>query len=546
MQDEQYSRLDIAFAKFLSQRTDLSEKDKLDFERLIADLSFNQSQGHSCMSLSRDEQVLVKHSGLASIVTDAEAELMPLVLEQNRLYLHRYWFYEDRLSSQIKALIKQSQGNEPCPKVLDRYFVQLIDQVDWQRNAAEKMLNVNFGIITGGPGTGKTTLIVKILAMLQEGVSESADFFNIALAAPTGKAAIRLQDAIAHSKQAIPCSEKIRQQIPEVVMTIHRLLGSKAPSPYFKHDASYPLPYDVVIIDEASMVDLALMSKLVDALKKDSRLILLGDKEQLASVESGAVLADLSQSLPEHTVELKKSYRFHSQIKALAAAINRQDVELAWQILQADEESVGLLEHNLIEYIAENYKAYLQLIKEGANVADIFHAFARFQVLCSNRHGEYGVIEINQKIELLLAQYIDVSVSGQWYTGRPVMVTQNNPGLKLYNGDIGICLQDQELGGLAVFFLTPDGQVRKITPNYLSSVETVFAMTIHKSQGSEFDQCVCVLPADMNQVLSKELIYTAVTRARHALKIYADYSVFSQAVMQKVERVGGLAEKMNV
>lgn len=535
----QYSRLDSAFSKFLTQRTVFNKQQQSVFEALIAKLSFQQSQGHSCIQLDEAEQMLVCDSGLAS-----ETDLTPLILEQSRLYLYRYWFYENRLAVQLKCLLKHACINNDYEPLLARYFVELIDEIDWQREATKKALTQAFCIITGGPGTGKTTTVVKILSILQELAIKEGGALHIALATPTGKAAMRLQESIGSNKKTLPCSEAIKRQIPEVVTTLHRLLGVRPSSPYFKHDSNNPLVYDLVVVDEASMVDLALMSKLVDALKPGSRLILLGDKDQLASVEAGAVLADLTAVLPENTVELKKSHRFKGAIKALAEAVNQQKVDDAWRLLEADSEQIGLLKSDLIEYIAKQYQPYLKKIKNNADFNLIFSAFSQFQVLCSNRHTERGVVEINKHVEAKLAQQNAIQITGQWYVGRPVMVTQNNSSMQLYNGDIGLCLYDSVSLANRVFFLRPDGSVKKVLPSRMPAHETVFAMTIHKSQGSEFDECLCVLPHEINPVLTKELIYTAITRAKIKLRIVSDYAIFSETLRQSVLRTGGLSKKL--
>jgi exodeoxyribonuclease V alpha subunit len=538
--DQQFSRLDLAFSQFLAQRTLFDPKQKAIFEVLLARLSFQQSQGHSCIHLDEAEKQLVLDSEFVS-----ERAMAPLKLEQDRLYFYRYWFYENRLAEQIKHLALAGKPHDENDTFINRYFIELIDETDWQREAAIKVMSQSFSIITGGPGTGKTTTVVKILALLQELAIKDRRPLHIALAAPTGKAAMRLQESIGFSKSSLPCSDQIKQAIPETVATLHRLLGAKPPSPYFRHDAKQPLVYDLVVIDEASMVDLALMSKLVDALKPGARLVLLGDKNQLASVESGAVLADLTSALPSHTVELKKSYRFQGDIKELAGAVNSQDVDKAWGLLGGEADQIGLLSEELIDYIAERYASYLLKINNNSEVTDIFAEFSRFQVLCSNRHGEQGVIEINRKVEAQLHQQNAIHIAGQWYIGRPIMVMQNNAGMQLYNGDIGLCLFDKEAGRLAVYFLRADGGIKKVLPSRVPRHETVFAMTIHKSQGSEFDECLCVLPPAINPVLTKELIYTAITRAKIKLKIAASYEVFSQALRRRVERTGGLFEKLS-
>ncbi|MCK4840937.1 MAG: exodeoxyribonuclease V subunit alpha [Methylococcales bacterium] len=538
--NQQHSRLDTAFSRFLAQRSTLNKSQQESFQAIIAELSFQQSQGHSCIRINNTEQQLIQASGL---LTDDPA-LSPLILEQNRLYLQRYWFYEHRLAQQIKKLLNQSFPQNSFDSLLSRYFVDLIDETDWQKQATKKALSHAFTIITGGPGTGKTSTVVKILALLQELAEKEGRFLHIALATPTGKAATRLQQSIGLSKNTLPCSELIKQQIPETVATLHRLLGAQPPSPYFNHNANNPLPYDLIVVDEASMVDLALMSKLVDALKPDSRLILLGDKDQLASVESGAVLADLTTALPEYTVELKKSYRFKGEIKALADAVNNQSVEQAWEILDNADPNISLLNVDLIDYAAEQYSDYLLQIKNHVDFKTIFTTFSQFQLLCSNRQGDNGVVSINKKVEEKLVQQNKIQISGHWYIGRPVMIAQNNSAIQLYNGDIGICLFDKESAKLAVFFLRPDGSIKKVLPSRVPEHETVFAMTIHKSQGSEFDECVCVLADKINPVLSKELIYTAITRAKTRLKIVSSYLVFSQTLQQSVVRTGGLLEKL--
>lgn len=549
-EEQQFSPLDTAFARFLGERTTFDPVQKQAFENLVMSVSYEQSQGHSCIRLDDEGRALVLASGLAvphcQTGAGEPAPALPLVVEQDRLYLHRYWFYENRLAMQIKAM---SQLSGTCGQkiatnpeaLLDKYFGISTEETDWQREAAKIAVTQSFSIITGGPGTGKTTTVVKILALLQELAEQP---LVIALAAPTGKAAMRLQESIGFSKAALPCPEMIKTHIPETVTTLHRLLGAKPPSPYFRHDAATPLVYDLVVVDEASMVDLALMSKLLDALKPGARLILLGDKDQLASVESGAVLADLTMALPEHTLELKKSHRFDETIKRLAVAVNLQQEDAAWQILREDNENIALLEQDLIDYVAAQQTDYLRLIKAGAGFDEIYRAFSRFQVLCSNREGKNSVSDINYRVEQKLFGQRLINLSGLWYPGRPVMVTQNNSALHLYNGDIGICMPDKDQGGkLIVFFQRPDGSVKKYLPGRLPHCETVYAMTIHKSQGSEFEEVLIVLPETINPVLTKELLYTAITRARKTIKLVSDGTIFVGTVRQNVKRVTGLVDK---
>ena len=542
---QNFSRLDMVFARFLSERSSLDSSQKQAFENLVMSLSFQQNQGHSCIHLDNDGKALILASGLALSVTNSSDvnTTLPLIIEQNRLYLHRYWYYENRLAQQLTKMTELKHCDQlktTTETLLDKYF-GITATIDWQRSAAIMAINQNFCIITGGPGTGKTTTVVKILALLQE-LSDQP--LLIALAAPTGKAAMRLQESIGSNKATLPCTATIKSAIPESVTTLHRLLGAKPASPYFRHNAKQPLVYDLVVVDEASMVDLALMSKLLDALKPGARLILLGDKDQLASVESGTVLADLTLALPQQTLELRKSHRFDGDIKKLATAINnQQDIE-AWELFQSDNENIALLETDLIDYITQQQIAYLQLITKEADFSEIYKAFNRFQALCATRLGKNSVSDITLAVEKSLSEKKLIHLSGLWYSGRPIMITQNNAALQLYNGDIGICLRDKEQDNqLRVFFQQADGSIKKYLPARIPHCETVFVMTIHKSQGSEFDEVLIILPETHNPILTKELLYTAITRAKKTIKLVANASVFYSTVRKRVQRVTGLAYK---
>ncbi len=577
--DTNYSRLDYAIATFLSERCAFDKtvneaekkKQKETINTIVKELSASLAKGHSCIAVSAAGQQVLIDSGLVSQEQNA-----PLVLEQSRLYLQRYWHYETRLAQQLRYKV----NNRPLAidnigdidTFLDKYFPnqEVADnEVDWQREAAKKVAQQSFSIITGGPGTGKTTTVLKILALLQEiqlTAGPNSKPLMIALAAPTGKAAMRLQESLGEGKTALTCSDEIKESITDSVSTIHRLLGSKPSSPYFKHHAENPLVHDLVVIDEASMVDLALMSKLVDALKPDARLILLGDKDQLASVESGAILGDLSQGLVGHTSELKKSWRFKGEIKKLALAINQQDQELAWKLLTSEQHpSTSLATNALLPHILKNMQSYFYSINhiadkntsqstyENSTLENIFKAYKHFQILCSNRKGKLGVEGINSLIERSLHQQ-GVNTLQPWYSGKPVIITRNDPGTELFNGDIGICLYDvnkqadNEKGtdktDLYVYFQLADGRIKKILPARLPQHETAYALTIHKSQGSEFNHILMILPENPNPVLGKELIYTAVTRAKETVQVFSSQAVFDYALSHQVERISGLKDKV--
>lgn len=535
-------RLSFALSRFLSSRSELNAKQKPVFEKLVQTVSNELNQGHNCIPIDAAGRHLLLASGMAGLPELMTAPL-PLVVEQNRLYLYRYWYYENRLAARIKTMLEVADRNVRLDALLDRYFGIKTDQPDWQREAADRAARQSFTLITGGPGTGKTTTVVKILGLMQE---LAAAPLHIALAAPTGKAAMRLEESIAHNKAALPCPDGIKEQLPGNVSTLHRLLGAKPPSPYFRHNAENPLPYDLIVVDEASMIDLALMSKLLDALKPSARLILLGDKDQLASIESGAVLADLTAALPENTLELKTTHRFDENIKKLATLVNLQHDNEAWRLLQGGNENISLLNGDCVEYIARQQTDYLRFIAAGAGFDQVSLARSRFQVLCANKQGKNSVADINFRVEQKLHRDKLITLSGVWYSGRPVMVTQNNPALHLYNGDIGICMPDQDQGGkLMVFFQSGGGAIKKYLPSRLSHCETVFAMTIHKSQGSEFEEVLIALPGEINPILTKELLYTALTRAKKTVKLVSVEAIFRTAVRQKIQRITGLIDKLS-
>ncbi|MHC6227550.1 exodeoxyribonuclease V subunit alpha [Pseudomonas sp. X10] len=559
----------------------------------------------------------VAASGLVAAGDTPAQRSRPLVLSGQRLYLRRYWSYERRIDAALRDRLAQ---DEAIPGDLPDRLGQLFDdgavpgQVDWQKLACALATRAAFSIITGGPGTGKTTTVVRLLALLQAPAVEQGRPLRIRLAAPTGKAAARLTESIGQQVERLTVSAQVREQIPSDVSTVHRLLGSRPGSRHFRHHAGNPLPLDVLVVDEASMIDLEMMANLLDALPPKARLVLLGDKDQLASVEAGAVLGDLCRDaeegcyspatrawleqvsgesldasglqagdaarhpLAQQVVMLRFSRRFGegSGIGQLARLVNRQQAQEARTLLSLAPDDVfslalrgeqdRALDRLLLDGLGrgpegpQGYRRYLQTIGRqrpppGTPADDpcweswageVLHSFETFQLLCAVRKGPWGVEGLNQRVARVLDNAGLIDSQQPWYEGRPVLMTRNDYGLGLMNGDIGIALRLPDEQGepvLRVAFARNDGRggVRFVLPSRLSEVETVFAMTVHKSQGSEFSHTALVLPDALNPVLTKELVYTGITRAKHCFSLIEPRpGVFEEAVQRKVRRISGL------
>jgi len=521
----------------------------------------------------------------ATQVVGAPGQFRPLILDgDDRLYLYRYWRYERDLARVIlgKAGTCGSDLDESLLGAgVERLFPGNTGEGgDWQKIAAMAAVRKRFCVISGGPGTGKTSTVVKIIALLLEQARGKA--LRIALAAPTGKAAARLKESIRLMKEKLDCGPDIKALIPEEVTTIHRLLGVRAGSVRFRHSGEHLLPHDVVIVDEASMVALPLMAKLAVALREDARLVLLGDRDQLASVEAGAALGDicgggrtepfsagfaafvqrvagekvppepfpgLACPLADSLVILKKNYRFgaDSGIGAVAGAINAGEGASALVLLRRgsggcawhDIPQSDRLKKALAERIVNGYSAYLA----ASSPSEALERFDRFRILCALRQGAYGVAGLNALVEEILAEKGLIERHNRWYAGRPVMVTVNDYQLKLFNGDIGIVLPDRENNNEPrVWFSAPEGGIRNVSPVRLPTHETVFAMTVHKSQGSEFGQVLMLLPDRDSGALTRELIYTGITRAKQEVEIWGDDAVFVEAVSRRIDRKSGLKD----
>mgnify|MGYP003402140423 FL=1 len=643
--------LDRAFAAFVLEQEPQAQPAVLLAAALV---SFQLGRGHSCLDLqltleAPDAALKQSHEtiqpgpaltwllatlDLASwqqalrqcrLVDDQDnpqrSPQRPLVLAGQRLYLRRYWNYERSIAAALAQRLHQpAEAPADLAQRLAELFPEalLVDgerQSDWQKLACALAARGNFSVITGGPGTGKTTSVVRLLGLLQTPAVEGGKPLRMRLAAPTGKAAARLSESIGRAVSELPVSDAVRQAIPTEVSTLHRLLGSRPDTRHFTHHAGNLLALDVLVVDEASMIDLEMMACLLEALPPTARLIMLGDKDQLASVDAGAVLGDLcgaaeaghysdattawlsavtgetvqaeglqgavgqGDPLAQQTVMLRYSRRFDANrgIGRLARLVNQKQATQARALLEEQTQQLFNLKlardkdsaltrlivdgHPTAEAAPPGYRQYLELMQRQRPSADmpwnspawaqwagqVLAAFDAFRVLCALRLGPWGVEGLNQRISSELLRQQLISSDHGWYEGRPVLVTRNDYSLGLMNGDIGIALLVPTPEGppkLRVAFPRNDGSggVRFVLPTRLAEVETVFAMTVHKSQGSEFIHTALVLPDAPNPVLTKELLYTGITRAKHWFSLVeSGAGVFEGALGKNVQRTSGLA-----
>ncbi|MCU8002752.1 MULTISPECIES: exodeoxyribonuclease V subunit alpha [unclassified Shewanella] len=599
----------------------------------------------------------------------------PLIFDNGRLYLQRYHQFETsvaaaliRLSGSVSKHLSEEASHQEQTQtaklrsLLDQLFPANVlaphalttnvltnsedtAPIDWQKVATATALGKKLSVITGGPGTGKTTTVTKLLLLLQ---MESQQ--EIRLVAPTGKAAARLSESIKASKARLAKELSAHAdvgalnrnsqdfltalgRIPEEASTLHRLLGVIPNSPHFRHHQGNPLRLDLLIVDEASMVDLPMMYKLLSALPEHASLILLGDQDQLASVEAGAVLADICAGLkipvdPNNFAQnniasnspalwqmryskeqaqrlsaltgfeltpyisdapklgdslcmLMHSHRFKGDagIGLLASAVNRADLQGILQVWQQGPAELSWLEHSMIvsqtqakvsepannvglnlllEQACQQYGTYLSALNSDTSnsdlskrpsTADIIERFNQYRILCAMRSGDYGVEGINQYVTQALANAKLIKPLQEFYLGRPIIIQSNDYNLGLFNGDIGLILQDEDKPErLMAHFIKADGSLLKVLPARLPSHETCYAMTVHKSQGSEFSRVALVLPPSPSlaqwQLLTKELVYTAITRAKVHFTCLGTQHVFERASSQATQRASGLADRL--
>ena len=581
--------------------------------------SLATSEGHVCISLDEIGAASPETPGLflrealldsKMVGTPSAPGSLPLILDdQDRLYLHRYFDYERRLAQRLMRMASAPpmKVDDAARQQLDKLFTRPSPSSDdasrdessaapdWQKIAAALALDRRLTIISGGPGTGKTTTVVNLLACILAQDPEC----RIRLAAPTGKAAARMKEAI--EQQSGRLDVVIAERMPKESFTIHRLLGVLPDSPEFRHNIDNPLPIDLLVVDEASMLDLALATKLFEALPLSARIILLGDKDQLSAVESGAVFSELSadptlspecierlaaltgipaarieppasstpSGLRDSVVWFSENYRFSAQsgIGLFATLVNNGDADAAIAWLRAandrravsdahDDHSIRWVEDadeaplpDTTRLIVEGGDAYLRAARNDmTDKAALFAAFASFRVLCAEREGPRGVEGINRLMSRHFRQSLahphDPGTRSEWYPGRPLMVLRNDYVLKLFNGDTGLVLPDAE-GTLMVWFADSAGGFRAISPVRLPAHETAFATTVHKAQGSEFQSALLLLPSKPSRVVTRELLYTGVSRARKYGMIVSGAEVLAKAIGSPTRRHSGLIDRLN-
>ncbi len=604
-ESDAFSPIDRHFAELMQK---LSGDDSPELVLAAALVSRRLAEGHSCFSLDEFAGKTFPESAAktdfqfkcplrdkwekflrATSVVGQAGENKPLILDSaGRLYLHRYWQYESLVADEFSKRSQQPSISLDAKRVaadLNKLFPVTAQKPDWQKIAEFAALRQRFSVITGGPGTGKTWTVARLLALLLE--QPGGENLRVKLAAPTGKAAARLQEALTHALTGLACSEKTkaRLQAKDLTTTIHRLLGAIPNSAKFRHDARNPLPVDVLVVDEASMVSLALMAKLLAALKPDARLVLVGDQNQLPPVDAGNVLGDLcsaaainvfskkfqaeyelcggealverkisaAENLADTVIQLQTNHRSGEMIllNEIGVAVNSGDADAAMNLLQKSTTTalaweplptVNSLKAALRDAVVTHFGAVLKSASPAAALATL----GKFRILCAVREGAFGTENINRLAEEILAEAGLIApdeIKSGTYAGKPLMVTANNYALKLFNGDTGVAWPDGD-GASLIYFPDETGGVRVIARERLPEHESVFALTIHKSQGSEFDHVLIMLPEKTNPVLTRQLFYTGLTRARKSVRILAPEIILRTTIATPMRRMSGLTDAL--
>ena len=557
--DDGRRRVDVALAALL-QRLDPSTSPAV--REAAAEAMRAVADGHAAYDLGDGEDTglvaaLRASRFVASPGPGVEADAAcPLVLEHDLLYLRRYREYERRLAAGLRRLAAHAAPTAPAAPS-SPLFAQLFphDEGDLQARAAAVALARALVLVTGGPGTGKTTTVARILALLVERqLASGAPAPRIALAAPTGRAAERMAQSLHAATASLRdagVDVAVCDALPTQARTLHRLLGTQGSGPGFRHDAAHPLPHDIVVVDEASMVDLPLMCKLVEAVPDGARLILLGDPDQLPAVEAGDVLSAMvaatdAPSLAGHRVHLQRGYRQSASLDLapLAIAVRQGDADAAIARLREGlldgvhwyPAADALTRSPLRDALLDPWRELTALSDPG----EALRQAGRQRLLVALRNGPEGAEPLNDSIEQALAG----ARRERYFHGRLLLVTENSYRHGLFNGDTGICLRDASGATVAWFPGGGGDAVRGFHPAALPAHTGAFAMTVHKAQGSEFDRAWVVLPARDHPLLSRELLYTALTRARDEVHLCAGEEVLRAALARRVRRVSGLARRL--
>jgi exodeoxyribonuclease V alpha subunit len=474
-------------------------------------------------------------------------------VEDGVLYLDRYWREECQVRDDLVARLSLP------PPAVDEARLEAVARVlfderyDEQRAAALAAARQWTTVLTGGPGTGKTTAVAGLLALLAD---QSGRPLRIALTAPTGKASARLHEAV-RTTLAGPAFDDHRDAVGQpVAQTLHRLLGWKRGSRNrFRHDRRNRLPHDVIVVDETSMVSLTMMARLVESVRSDCRLVFVGDADQLASVEAGAVLADLVDGLtrrdPRVVAGLTTSHRFGPEIAGLAQAVRDGNADTVLDRVAAGGEHVELLDASdpaVLAALRDRLVRHALRLREAAVHGDATEAVAildQHRLLCAHRDGPWGVGHWNRLVERSLSEHTGLPIGGgwgrEWYAGRPLLLTSNDYGLDLFNGDTGVGVATDD--GVRAAIAVPGG-IRELATSRLTDVETMHAMTVHKSQGSQAAEVTVLLPPDDSRLLTRELLYTALTRAEDKVTVVATPDALRLAVRRKAQRASGLAARL--
>ena len=498
--------------------------------------------GSVCVDLrSVEEEVAIADLVAAVQASPLLGDPPILRLKGDLLYLDRYWLEEQQVCDDVLAMMAANPAGE-VPDTT-RLFPAGYEE---QRTAAEVALSQGLTVLTGGPGTGKTTTVARLLALLVEQAKGRDTRLRIALAAPTGKAAARLQEAVQLEVAKLDPSDQ-EALIGLHATTLHRLLGSRPDtSARFRHHRGNRLPHDVIAVDETSMVSLTMMARLLEAVRPETRLVLVGDPDQLASVEAGAVLADLVDGLGEEKIAaLKTSHRFGESIGELATAIRVGDADRTIEVLRAGGEHIEWMEtadpRDKLRKVLVRHAVALRTAAILGDEEAALQTIDGHRLLCAHRRGPYGVQHWNRQVERWLTEETGEPIWSSWYAGRPVLVTANDYGLGLYNGDTGVTVvRDEALRAV----IGGSGETLRFATSRLADVETMHAMTIHKSQGSQADEVTVLLPQEDSRLLTRELFYTAVTRAKERVRVVGSEEALRAAIERRAVRASGLAQRL--